>query len=111
MIGVVDSVRNGGANITQSLVILAIAVNVTTRGTIVEVVAQGAKERDQNKMVMVVSATVMVELKDVAVVTLVLEDVVVVTVQLEDDLGDAASDMSDGSRASRLFVLHTEAQA
>ena len=68
MIGVVDSVRNGGANISQSLVISAVAVNVTMRGTIIEVVAQGTKERDQNEMVMVVSATVMVELKDVAVV-------------------------------------------
>jgi hypothetical protein len=87
MIGVVDSVRNGGANISQSLVISAVAVNVPTRGTIIDVVAQGAKERDQNEMVMVVmvvSATVMVELKDVAVVTVVLKDVAVVTVELED---------------------------
>ena len=97
MIGVVDSVRNGGANISQSLVISAVAVNVTTRGTIIEVVAQGAKERDQNEMVMVVSATVMVELKDVAVVMMELEDVAVVTVVLEASLIGLGCETNDVS--------------
>ena len=46
--------KEWGANILQSLVISAVAVNVTMRGTIIEVVAQGAKERDKNEMVMVV---------------------------------------------------------
>ena len=84
MIGVVDSVRNGGANISWSLVISAIAVNVTTRGTIIEVVAKEGDQKEMVMVVMVVSATMMVELKDVVVVTVEFEDMVVVTVELED---------------------------